>query len=109
MTTVEDTTRELPDDARARFEVLRLSADASVAAAIEQLARSGSDRALNRINALDFARKRGLNEDRVVNAFVHASRLGLFDMSWNLLCPGCGGVLDASASLKSVDKNDYPC
>ena len=105
----EDTVRELPDEARARFEVLRQSAGADVAAAIEDLARKGSDRQLNRINALEFAARRGLSQDRVVSAFVHASRLGLFDMSWNLLCPGCGGVLDANATLKSLDKNDYPC
>jgi class 3 adenylate cyclase len=104
-----DTILELPDEARARFEVLRKSADAKVAAAIEDLARSGSDRANNRINALEFAAERKLNPDRVLSAFVHASRLGLFDMSWNLLCPGCGGVLDASATLKSLDRSDYPC
>ncbi len=27
----------------------------------------------------------------------HAARLGLFDMSWNMLCPGCGGVLETLA------------
>ena len=103
------TIRDLPDEARARFQVLRQSADAGVAAALEDLARTGSDRANNRINALEFATSRNLNQDRVLSAFVHASRLGLFDMSWNLLCPGCGGVLDANATLKSLDKNDYPC
>src|SRR5215468_3758362 len=104
-----DTVRDLPDEARARFEVLRRSADPAVATAIEDLARTGSDRANNRINALEFAADHGLNQDRVLSAFVHASRLGLFDMSWNLLCPGCGGVLDANATLKSLDKVDYPC
>jgi class 3 adenylate cyclase len=104
-----DAVRDLSDEARARFEVLRQSADPAVAAAIEELARRGSDRANNRVNALEFAAVRGLNEDRVLSAFVHASRLGLFDMSWNLLCPGCGGVLDANATLKSLDRSDYPC
>jgi class 3 adenylate cyclase len=104
-----DTVHELPDEARARFQVLRQSADARVAAAIEDLTRIGSDRSLYRINALEFAAERKLNPDRVLSAFVHASRLGLFDMSWNLLCPGCGGVLDASATLKSLDRADYPC
>ena len=103
-----DTVR-IPDEAQARFAVLRQSADAAVAAAIEGLAREGSDRALNRVNALEFAASHGLNEDRVLSAFVHASRLGLFDMSWNLLCPGCGGVLDANATLKSVNRQEYSC
>jgi hypothetical protein len=29
---------------------------------------------------------------------LHAARLGLFDLSWNVLCPGCGGLLGAGAS-----------
>jgi class 3 adenylate cyclase len=30
-------------------------------------------------------------------------------MSWNLLCPGCGGVLDAAGSLRLLDKASYYC
>ena len=40
---------------------------------------------------------------------LHASRIGLLDMSWNVLCPGCGGVLDATATLKSVQQEEYHC
>src|SRR5207244_4213426 len=27
----------------------------------------------------------------------------------NVLCPGCGGVLDASATLKTVNRDEYVC
>ena len=91
------------------FATLRQSADPEAVAAIEKLVREGPDRALNRINALDFAAKNGLDAERVVAAFLHAARLGLFELSWNVLCPGCGGVLDAGASLKSVHEDEYPC
>src|SRR5215207_1530839 len=30
-------------------------------------------------------------------------------MSWNVLCPSCGGVLDANETLKSVDRDRYHC
>lgn len=80
------------------FALLRQSAEPAAAAAIEQLVREGKDRQLNRINALDFAKRNGLNEEHAIAAFLHAARLGLFEMSWNVLCPGCGGVLDANAS-----------
>ena len=36
-------------------------------------------------------------------------RLGLFELSWNVLCPGCGGVLDASTTLKTVNRDEYDC
>jgi class 3 adenylate cyclase len=88
---------------------LRQSADADVAAAIEQLVREGPDRALCRVNALAFAAKGGFDEELVIAAFLHASRLGLFELSWNVLCPGCGGVLDSTATLKSVHNEAYNC
>jgi class 3 adenylate cyclase len=96
-------------EAAALFSLLRQSADADVATAIEQLVREGSDRALCRVNAFTFAERAGLNPERVIAAFLHAARLGIFDLSWNVLCPGCGGVLDASASLKSFDRDMYDC
>ncbi len=58
---------------------------------------------------LDFAARRGLDEERAIAAFLHAARVGLFDLSWNVLCPGCGGVLDASASLKTIHRDEYTC
>ena len=96
-------------EAQARFSVLREVADADSVAAIERLVGSGSDRDLNRVNVLDFADRHGLRQDRALGAFLHASRLGVFDMSWNLLCPGCGGVLDANATLKTVRRDAYSC
>ena len=99
----------IPDDALARFSVLRQSADEASVRAIESLVREGSDRALNRVNVLEFARGHGLDEQKAIGAFVHASRLGIFDLSWNLLCPGCGGVLEANATLKSVRRSEYHC
>ena len=58
--------------------VLRQSADAEIVDAIETLIRDAPDHDLNRINALAFAEKRGLDEDRVIAAFLHAARIGLF-------------------------------
>ena len=95
--------------AESLFGILRQSADADVVAAMAALVRDGADRELCRINALDFAARRGLEEERVIAAFLHAARLGIFELSWNVLCPGCGGVLDATATLRSVHKEAYEC
>ncbi len=96
-------------EAQTLFAALRQSADAEAAAAIEKLVREGLDHQLCRVNALDFAAKTALDEERVIAALLHAARLGLFEMSWNVLCPGCGGVLDTASSLKSVDRSEYSC
>ena len=96
-------------EAEALFQVLRKSADADAVTAIEQLVGDGRDRELCRVNALAFAAKTRLGEERVISAFLHAARIGIFDLSWNVLCPGCGGVLEAGTSLKSVDQDEYNC
>jgi class 3 adenylate cyclase len=33
----------------------------------------------------------------------------LFDLTWNVLCPGCSGVLDTHDTLKSLRHDDYHC
>src|SRR6266436_7324581 len=96
-------------EAKNLFSVLRQSADPDTVDALEKLVEEAPDRALCRINVLEFAAQRGLDEERVVAAFLHAARLGIFELSWNVLCPGCGGVLDTSTTLKSVKHEDYIC
>src|ERR1700681_297469 len=96
-------------EAQALFSVLRQSADADCVAAIESLIADAPDHQLSRINVLDFARRHGLDEEKTITSFLHAARIGLFELSWNVLCPGCGGVLDANATLKSVRADEYNC
>jgi class 3 adenylate cyclase len=96
-------------DTEALFKVLRQSADGDCVAEIEHSVREAPDRDLCRINVLDFAAKHGLNEERTLAAFLHAARLGLFELSWNVLCPGCGGVLDTGATLKTINQEEYAC
>ena len=88
---------------------LRQSAKPKTMNAIEKLIQDGPDRELCRINALAFSAKHQLDEDDVVAAFLHGARLSIFDMSWNILCPGCGGVLDSGATLKTVRQAEYRC
>jgi class 3 adenylate cyclase len=96
-------------ETEAMFSVLRQSADTDCVAAIEAWVREAPDRGLCRINVPTFAANNGLDEERAIAAFLHAARLGLFELSWNVLCPGCGGVLDASATLKSINQDEYDC
>src|SRR6266705_322245 len=88
---------------------LRQSAKPKPMNTIEKLIQDATDRELCRINALAFAAKHQLDEDEVIAAFLHGARLGVFDMSWNILCPACGGVLDSGATLKTVKQAEYRC
>jgi class 3 adenylate cyclase len=91
------------------WTLLEQSADPAVVASLKNLVESADDRALNRVNALAFAEKHGHGEEAAITTLIHASRLGLFDLSWNVLCPGCGGVLETGGALKTINHHDYFC
>ena len=96
-------------EAQAMFALLRQSADPQASEAIEKLVQDAPARKLGRINALAFAAERGLNEEAFVGPFLHAAKIGLFYLSWNVLCPCCGCVLDSNATLKTIQKDEYSC
>src|SRR5271166_5792859 len=96
-------------DAQPLWGLLEQAADLSVAEALKKSVETDPDRALNRINPLAYAAAHGLAEEPVIGGFVHAARLGLFDMSWNMLCPGCGGVLESGTALKTLNRSQYYC
>jgi len=96
-------------DVDALFGVLRQSTGEDVVAAFEHAIREAPDRLLNRINVFDFAVRYGIDEERVIAGFLHASRLGIFEMSWAVLCPACGNVLASNATLKTVEQAEHNC
>lgn len=96
-------------DFHSLYSVLKQTAGLQVSDAIQTLVETGADHELNRINLIDFAKKTGLGEEQVISGFLHASRLGIFDLTWNVLCPGCSGVLGAHDTLKQLRPEDYHC
>ena len=93
----------------AMFSVLRQSVESNVVNLIEHLVRDAPDHKLSRINVLDFASSNGLDEEQSIAAFLHATRIGIFDFSWSILCPGCGSLLDAATTLKNIRREKYEC
>ncbi len=94
-------------DIQAQLSVLKQTADAKVVDAIESLIKDGEDHELNRVNVLDFAAQHDVDEEHAISTFLHAARLGLFDLGWNVLCPGCVGVPGAHTTLKAPKPDDY--
>jgi class 3 adenylate cyclase len=74
----------------------------------ETLIRSTDDQSLYRINPLAFARDRAISESESIDLFLHATRSGLFDMSWDVVCPQSGMVLDSFGALRTL-KTHYIC
>ena len=91
------------------FAALRQSSDEAAVDMLERMVRDAPDHALNKMNALDLARTAGIDEERVIAAFLNAVGLGMFEMTWNVMCPSCAGVLSANKSLKTLNSAQYNC
>jgi class 3 adenylate cyclase len=97
------------NEADTLFAALRQSADDDAVDLLERMVRDAPDHALNKINALDLASREGVGEERVIAAFLNAVGLGIFEMTWNVMCPSCSGVLSSNRSLKTLDRAQYNC
>jgi class 3 adenylate cyclase len=96
-------------EAETLFGALRQLAGEDVVGTLERMVRDAPGHALNKINALNLAASEGLDEERVIAALLNAVGLGIFEMTWNVMCPSCAGVLSANKSLKTLDKAQYNC
>jgi class 3 adenylate cyclase len=91
------------------FATLRQTADEKAVDMLERMVRDAPDHGLNKMNALELAAKDGLDEERVIATLLNAVGLGMFEMTWNVMCPSCAGVLSANKSLKTLNSAQYNC
>jgi class 3 adenylate cyclase len=69
------------------------------------LAASADDLELDRIRVRRLAREWGLDERRVIRTALHATRAGLLQLTWDVLCPHCRGVRRKLATLGEVPEH----
>jgi class 3 adenylate cyclase len=89
------------DERLARLEAARPWSP-RIVSRLEALVRADDDAALFRINPFMFASQRGLDEGEVIDLFLHATALGLFEMDWLLICPRCACAVESFARLRAV-------
>lgn len=75
---------------------------------LETFIRSADDFALFRVNPLRFSLDKNIPEPEAIDLFLHAAKVGLFQMAWNLMCPACGAPINSFAELKNLH-SDYYC
>ncbi|MGH7801103.1 MAG: DUF5939 domain-containing protein [Thermodesulfobacteriota bacterium] len=75
---------------------------------LEGLIRPGDDLSLFRINPLKFGSEKNISEQEVIDLFLYGTKCGIFKMNWQLLCPGCGDVVESFSTLRNLDSN-YHC
>ncbi len=92
---------------RTRFNSLgnALVKGGSEAALVKRLGdflEHADDLSLQRIRPYVLADRWGATRKSVLEMFLRATRLGVLDMSWDLLCPSCRGVAEANTKLSDV-------
>ncbi len=75
-----------------RAELLAKALDADVVTRLCDWISTGDDEDLHRIQIRERARAWGLDEERVLAVALHATRAGLLDLSWDIVCPHCRGA-----------------
>ena len=57
-----------------------------ILARLEHFIRTADDYDLFRVNPIQYAGASGLSEAEGIELFVHAAKVGLFEMDWLLIC-----------------------
>ncbi len=74
---------------------------------LAQLLENADDLALQRLRPYQLAYFWKLPRRDVLETFLHATRAGILDIRWELLCPSCRGAGASHATLSDVHKNAH--
>lgn len=88
-------------------ELKQTRCDGRVVDAIATLLESGSDLDLYKINAFRFAQQHGVDRTAALRGFLFATRLGLFDMSWDIYCPSCRGLPEYHRHMMGLSQRGH--
>ncbi len=65
------------------------------------------DISVQRMRPYALADTWGLPRRTVLEAFLRATRIGMLDLYWDILCPECRGVVEDKAHLRDVDSRSH--
>jgi class 3 adenylate cyclase len=76
--------------------------DSPIPLIVAEFISSAPDRFLRRIRPFELASQHSVNRLEMLKFFLAATRKGYLNMSWDILCPSCGGDKAKSPSLGGV-------
>ena len=99
--------RGLNSRERARFKslsetIIQQGTNPSLVARLETFLNDADELSLQRIRPYTLADHWNENRRAVLEMFLRATRAGIFDMSWDLLCPSCRGTTEGHTNLGDV-------
>lgn len=99
--------RNLSPKGRTRFQVMRdrlkdQGVDESILNHLQEFLHHADDLSIQRMRPYALADGWGISRRAVLEAFLRATRVGMLDLYWDLLCPECRGVAEDYARLNDV-------
>jgi class 3 adenylate cyclase len=111
-----DSEQPLPESDRSRIQALgeKLLRDSEqsdeVRSVVEKLVdfiANADDFSVVRIRPYQLADNWNVSRRRVLETCLRATRVGLLDLRWDLLCPMCRGAKDTGSSLKDIPSGGH--
>jgi len=69
--------------------------------------RTADDAELFRFNPLAWAARHEIDEDQAVDLLLHATKVGILEMSWGVVCPSCGVLITTPGGLRALGPNPH--
>jgi class 3 adenylate cyclase len=97
----------LSSGGRARFKslsesVIQQGTHLALVARLEEFLDRADELSVQRIRPYALADRWSENRRAVLEMFLRATRAGILDMSWDLLCPNCRGISEGHTNLSEV-------
>src|SRR5262245_41855412 len=83
-------------------ELASTSAHATVVGEIRRLLTEGADLDCYKVNAFRVAAALGVPRPEALRGLLFATRLGLFDLNWDVRCPACTGTPEYHRTLMQM-------
>jgi class 3 adenylate cyclase len=88
-------------------KLVEQGADGEIVRKLSELIEQADDLTLARIRSHTLADYWGFPRKRVLEICLWATRIGLLDLQWDLLCPHCRGAAASSRSLTGISAQVY--
>jgi len=90
--------------ANLQSKLLEQGANPEIVGRLSHLVEKADDILVNRIRPYALADRWGLPRRAVLETCLWATRIGLLDFRWDLLCPLCRGASDSSPNLNGIQR-----
>jgi class 3 adenylate cyclase len=72
-----------------------------------QWIQTAEDADLFRVGVVQWAKAHEVGEDEALDLFLHATKAGIFEMTWGVLCPSCGMLVTTPGGLKALGPDPH--